>query len=194
MALIWSNLSSENYRFTLWMISVVIAYILGLIQLYGIYKFNNIKNLMIVQKRYPLIVLIESVVTVIYLCIAFPGVGYNIFYQARLKSSQLDILFTYCGHVIYPFTGHAIVISEFARLWLISYDLNYLNSSSNEIWKSKINPSQYDATNNFYLKHKHNFGNQKWIMQRFCIWWIIAGSISSTCFVYLYMTKREKNK
>ena len=170
---------------------MIIAYILAFIQLYGIYKFNNIKNLMIIQKRYPFVVLMESIIVMIYLCIAFPGVGYIIFYQTPLQSPSLHALFTYCGYVIYPFTAHGIVISEFARLWLISYDLNYLNSSSNDMWKSKINPSQYDKTNNFYIKHKHDYGNQKWILKRFLIFYLIVASISSVSFNLLYSESQQ---
>ena len=187
-SLFWPKLDEADYRFTLWIISIIIAYILGSIQLYGIYRFNKIKNLAIIQKRYPLIILIESVFTLTYLLIAFPGVSYCIFYQAHFKSASLHLLFTYCGYAVYPFTGHGIVITEFARLWLISFDLHYLNSTSNEIWKSKINPKQYSTKNNFYLQNSHKFGNQKWILQRFAIFYLIVASISCACFLYSFYT------
>ena len=163
------NLHDEDDRFTLWIVSVIIGYILGILQIYGVWKFYHIKHLIIVIKRYPFIVLIESIATIFYLLIAFPGIGYTILSPKPLSILGYHEFFNYINYVVYPFSGHFIVIAEFARLWLIFFDLNYLNCTKNEVWKSKINKKQYSEDNNFYLKNRNKFGNQKWIIQRFLI-------------------------
>ena len=180
---------SDEGRFHLWIISILFGFILGLIQIFGIYKFYKIKDLLIVIKRYPSIVLIESIATILYLIIAFPGIGYNVLRPPKFDIISVHKLFKILGNIIYPFTGHFIVIAELSRLWLIFFDLNYLKAIKNESWKSKINEKQYDFNNNFYLKNRNKYGNKQWIISRSFIFYIIISIISCLLFISLFDNK-----
>eukprot|EP01084_Bolivina_argentea_P137312 241823_1 len=125
---------------TLWIVIVAIAYILAFIQIYGCYHFKSIQSLLIIQKRYPQLVLIESYVVIVYLTISVPF-WTNSNYKATnfgLSPSQYSIFEVITAHWMVTPVYHFILIIELSRLWLVSYNLHYLHSSKNQQWKSQI--------------------------------------------------------
>ena len=69
-------------------------------------------------------------------------------------------------------TIHLIFFWEVSRLWLISFNLHHLNSSKNEKWKSQIDTNI--ANNDWYIKNKNTFGNQKKVIIAAGFWWLIT--------------------
>eukprot|EP01084_Bolivina_argentea_P016720 31247_1 len=164
----------ERMRFTIWVILVFTSYILAIAQLYGIHRLYSIKNLLIVQKRYPQIVFLEAILCTIYLFISMPFLHQDLL---RLKcfgsyqSTLMSITYT-----TYAYLSHCIVNAEAARLWLIYFDLNYLNALKNQAWKSIINIKQKDQ--DWFLRNKQTYGNKKWIISRILIYYFISATIS----------------
>eukprot|EP01084_Bolivina_argentea_P230406 388661_1 len=149
---------------------VSLQYVLGLFQLYGIYKFYSIKHLMIIRKRYPKIVMIEAIINVLFLMISLPLVAVNLFNVSFFMYS------THIGYTIYPILSHFIVNAEAARIWLIYFSLRHLDASTNQVWKSKIDATY--SNNNWFLNNKHSFGNPKWVSIRICTYYIFAATVA----------------
>eukprot|EP01084_Bolivina_argentea_P046827 86245_1 len=158
---------------------VSISCIIGFIQIYSIIQFKSISNLIIIQKRYPKLVIAEASVTLILCFISIPF-SFNYLLRAILfdvhKSSDHYI------YILISFTSHFIANLEASRLWLISFDLHYLRSTQNEKWKSQINVNF--ALNNWYLTNKNIYGNPRYILRISMIYFLFAACISSIAFLY----------
>lgn len=97
-------------------------------------------------------------------------------------SLQLPWYLPIDGHQALDFIGyslaHFVADIEALRLYLISYDLNYLQSLNNERWKSVIDYSF--AENDWYLTHHGNWGNKRYVFKRGAICHLIGLTIRTT--------------
>eukprot|EP01084_Bolivina_argentea_P239965 403218_1 len=153
-------------------ILIFVSYILVIILIYGCYQFNSIQSLLIVQKRYPKLVLLEALTAIIYM-----GIGYPIWINGTYKMTSFGTPSTeyFIHHKLWLITIpviHLIILTEAARLWLVSFDLHYLHSSKNEQWKSIIQHSF--AQKDWYLTNRNKYGNQKYIITRVLLYYIFV--------------------
>eukprot|EP01084_Bolivina_argentea_P211738 360103_1 len=158
----WSN----------WIGLVTASYFLAIVQIYGCYRFNAIKYLLIVQKRYPTLVFAETAVVLLLLFISVP----IWLYGDLLSSKQWFVPMQPVSNLIYYLKA--------TRLYLIAFDLHHLHSSKNQQWKCQID--ECFAEKDWYLSNKHKYGNQKYVITRVIIFYslsiitlLIAGIFSS---------------
>ena len=157
---------------------VVLAGITGIVQICAFYRFFSLRSLMVIRKRYPKLILTEALAVIIYLLITLP-----FYYNSKSEyidfgsnSSQIylwgsrSIAFLCLCPMVFLITG-----LEISRLWLISYNLHYLNSSKNEKWKSQIDTNI--ANNDWYIRNKNTFGNQKKVIIAAISWSVLVGII-----------------
>eukprot|EP01084_Bolivina_argentea_P166990 289896_1 len=150
---------------------VTIAYILAFLQIYACFHFKSIQPLLIVQKRYPKLVLIEAYVVIFYLfiCVPFWENGNYDVTHFGLSMNAFSIFKAITSNCLVIPVIHFIPIIEITRLWLISYDLHYLQRSINEQWKTQIDHSF--AQKDWYLKNRNTFGNLKYVMTKTLIYY-----------------------
>ena len=128
---------------------------------------------MIVQKRYPKIVLFESIFAM-FSCML---VGTLL----QVLSSELLILKAYTAYIsitvftLYP-SCHIVIGCEVCRLWLICYDLNYLHASKNSEWSSQINETF--SSENWWLANRSKYGNYRYVTRRMAAFSLSTGTIS----------------
>eukprot|EP01084_Bolivina_argentea_P108953 194737_1 len=166
----------------IWIVLLVAAYILGIMQIYACYRFKSLQSLLIIQKRFPTLVVTEAVVLIVWLIIGFPLWTNSIFHGVTfgLTGNSLDTLhrFWYMS----PPTINFLMHIEVARLWLVSFNLHYLNSSRNEQWKSQIDKSFADK--NWYLRNRNTYGNTKYVVSRVFICYICVATFVLTMYIY----------
>eukprot|EP01083_Nonionella_stella_P214714 773438_1 len=174
---------SESFKLEIWICIVTLTYILGFLQIYGVYKFKSIYGLLIVQKRYPQLVLIETIASLIELFIGVPLWVHSMF-EATETHSGIDTLETvieYSGFMVITYAAHFIGNIEAVRLWLMCYDLNYLHSSVNEVWKSEIDTSFSEK--DWYLKQRSTFGSKPYVARRVFIYYLCAATLGSIALI-----------
>eukprot|EP01084_Bolivina_argentea_P315181 545992_1 len=130
-------MSTETIAFEIWIILVGVCYVLGFIELYGYHQFKSMQQLIIVTKRYPVIVVAEAIISIIYLFLSLPLWITNRLNSLNCNNDTVNIFVAYSGFILTVYNSHFVVNAEAVRLWLMSFDLNYLNSSKNEQWKSQ---------------------------------------------------------
>ena len=165
----------DDYRVGLLITVVAISCLLGCIQVYGFCLFKKNERLLIIQKRYPQLVMMESVVSCIGLFISKPlefnsGIG-----AVSFSSSALDRFIRYFGIVILLYSTFFIVTIETLRLWLISYDLHYLSSSKNQQWKSQIDASCGDK--DWYLRNRTKWGSKQYVGKYAVIYFLFTSNV-----------------
>eukprot|EP01084_Bolivina_argentea_P306107 528892_1 len=118
-----------------WLAFVSLNYILVIAQIYSLYRFTSMRSLLIVSKRFPALVITESIFVIIWLLVPSP-LWFNRILQATNFGIPSASYFFYgpAELIVLPFT-HAIGCIEVSRVWLVSYSLHYLHSSQNEKWK-----------------------------------------------------------
>merc|ERR1719204_2098678 len=163
-------INSNNNKMALFVVLGTIAwcYVLGICQIYGFCHFRSLRRrLVIIEKRYPGLVLMEAVICSVYLFVGVPlwlffrfdnefGVGQSL---GALRS----VLF-YVGPIVNIYCSHCLVETEACRLWLISFDLHYLSSSKGERWKSQIDASFADK--DWWLRNKTKWGAKDFVFRR----------------------------
>lgn len=180
---VWSedHRFDDNTRYIVWISLWIFSYFVGICLLFGYFRFKKLSKLMIIQKRYPNIVLLESKFAIIltFLLIPFLQCTYSEFTLFIKYQKYIDII----TYLIYP-VCHFIVGCEVCRLWLMCYDLNYLHHSKNNSWKSQIDEKLTNTDNNWWLNHKNRrtYGNEKWVKRRLFLWGIISAAIACTSF------------
>ena len=128
-----------------------------LLQMLGIYRFSKLRGLLIIQKRYPRLVILEASVYCFVLSILYPAwMGVVLEYPSRPGYRWLSI---WAAFFLYTYQIPPTI--ETCRIWLISYDLQYLHSSKNQQWKTEIDVSY--AEKNWYLQNRGKWGNQKYM-------------------------------
>ena len=150
----------DDYRVAVFVMVVTISYLAGSLQVYGFCLFKRNKQLLIIQRRYPQLVMMESFACIIGLFISQPLEFNTDIAAVRFSSSALDTFISYFGLVMLSYTNYFIMIIETLRLWLISYDLHYLSSSQNEQWKSQIDVSYADK--DWYLRNRGKWGSERY--------------------------------
>eukprot|EP01084_Bolivina_argentea_P305526 527808_1 len=65
---------------------------------------------------------------------------------------------------IIAYCTSSFICIMFVRFWFIYYETNYNVLMANDKWKSVID-NTYNTNNNFFIKNKATFGNQKWLMK-----------------------------
>eukprot|EP01084_Bolivina_argentea_P295583 508933_1 len=167
--------SSSTMQLIAWICLISMAFIIFIIQVYSIYRFISLLDLLIIKKRYPILVMIEAASVIIWLLLTplHFNVGLNAF---DIPSIQFDVI-AWCLQAVF---GQFIVCTEVTRLWLVSYNLHYLNSSQNEQWKSHIDQDFIDK--DWYLTHRNTYGNRKYIITRALCYYIFVFSIIVTTY------------
>ena len=85
-----------------------------------------------------------------------------------------DEWWDYFSAVLTAYTMSIVLIIEACRIWLISYDLQYLHSSKNQKWKTVIDTSY--AEMNWYLQNRGKWGNQQYVIKLGFIYYIITST------------------
>ena len=75
------------------------------------------------------------------------------------------------------------VVTEACRIWLISYDLQYLHSSKNQQWKTVIDLSY--AKRNWYLQNRGRWGNETYVSRLAFIYYIVT---STAIYTAIWLT------
>ena len=156
---------------------MIILLIVEILLIIGYFRFKSILSLRIVQRRYPKIVLFESILAIIVTVTYLPlyctwTLELNIF-----KSYHNELYIS--TWVVYPLC-HFIVFCEVCRLWLVCYDINYLHSSQNNVWKCQINTDYGDK--DWWLKNRATFGNYNYMTKRMAIWGLLSGAFAVILF------------
>eukprot|EP01084_Bolivina_argentea_P038140 70541_1 len=185
----FSDISASDYleqtRFIVWITISCLSWSIGIATLIGYFKFKKLTHLLIVQRRYPNIVLLESKLSMIISFILVPLVQATPSKLESWKEYQHYIdTFTY---LFYP-TCHLVIGCEICRLWLICYDLNYLHASLNSQWKSQINNELIEETN-WWIQNKKTYGNYKYVTNRITIFFCATGI--TVGIMYLIWTRNS---
>ena len=75
-------------------------------------------------------------------------------------------------------TVHITVIIEAGRIWLISYDLQYLHSSKNQKWKTQIDVSYADK--DWYLQNRGKWGNRLYVARLAIVYYLVTSTTGLT--------------
>ena len=165
-----------------WLIALCISYTLAALQVYAIYAFRRIQWLLIISKRYPRLVCAKAFVVLIWLVIGLPFIS-----NKRLADDENALIEEWAWvieGVIQCTFAHLAVGFEVGRLWLISFDLHYLRSSQNEQWKSHIDTSF--SQKDWWLTNKNKYGNEKYIMMRFFVYYLIVSLLLSIIYIICF--------
>ena len=79
--------------------------------------------------------------------------------------------------------SHFIVDIEATRLWLMSFDLHYFNSSKNEKWKTQIDSAF--AERDWYLLNKNRWGNEQYVCHRAVLYYLLEMVIMLGGYLYV---------
>ena len=143
-----------------------------ILQILGIYRFCKLRGLAIIDKRYPRFVVLEAIASCLTMSIVWPASLCQLYdYPVVWKGWPLYLC---VGAAC--FTFQIVAVIETCRLWLISYDLQYLHSSKNQQWKTVIDTSF--AEKDWYLQNKARWGNQRYIAKLGFIFHIITSTIA----------------
>ena len=144
----------------------IVVYIIYVpITLYYTKKFRENQTSMFITKRHPTIVLISILSSLIFISLDRPlhllyFTCHNLQYQTCAFWSNLSLKISY-PFVLGPF------IASLARVWLIYFDIKFNQATQNSKWMGLINPTCNDLEkNNFFIKHKKNFGNSSFILKK----------------------------
>lgn len=147
----------NSIRLSGWILFIAIALILATIQIYACHRFISMRSLFIIQKRFPTIILVESIVVITFLLIVFPFWVNTGIIAVDLGDLMMDVVsIPYLSGTFFIFL---ISLLEFSRLWLMSYNLHHLNASKNEMWKSQIDTNIINK--NWYIRNKKRYGSQR---------------------------------
>eukprot|EP01084_Bolivina_argentea_P055126 101082_1 len=167
-------------KLTTWIVLTAMLYAVAVIQTYGCYRFHSAEHLLIVQKRYPKLIMIEAIAVIFHLLISLPIQTNCLMHATYFGIQSAKHFFSVYGqsYFIPMWTLHFIACIEIARLWLVSYDLHYKHSSRNNEWKSIINDSLSEK--HFYLKYRMTFGNKSYIMRALLIYYLFVVILLTT--------------
>ena len=148
-----------------------------MMQIVGIWTFNKIRHLLIIKRRYPRLIMLEAFVSVFNLAIVYPATM-----ALQYKEYDHDAIsgkwWPYLSTALTVYTAQITTIIEACRIWLISYDLQYLHSSKNQQWKTVIDESY--AERDWYLRNRGKWGNRKYIVRLGFVYYIITSTVVFT--------------
>ena len=160
----------EKYEREMLVIVSTLCWCMCIVQILGIYLFNRLRQLTIIQKRYPRLVIMEALASCWNLALMYPiylTVVYD-YFQIRWQ------WWPYLLDVINIYTVQIPATIETCRIWLISYDLQYLHSSKNQQWKTVIDASY--AERDWYLQNKGKWGNRKYVIRFGAVYFILTNT------------------
>ena len=155
----------------LFFISASVCWCTALLQLLGIIRFNRLRGLLIIQKRYPRLVITEAVVYCFVLLFLYPAWMSMVFQYPAIQGHWWRITLAVC----FQYTYQIAPTIETCRIWLIFYDLHYLHSSKNQRWKTVIDVSH--AERDWYLQNRGTWGNQKYMVRFGFAYYILASTM-----------------
>ena len=159
------------YQKQLYFIISGLSWCICLLQIRGLYSFHNIRDLLIIQKRYPRLVIFEAIVTIFVLAIVLPVLTSAYYRYPDISWKWWGPLCSALG----AFTSHIVPITEVCRIWLISYDLQFLHSSRNQRWKTLIDVSY--AEKDWYLRNRGKWGNKRYISRLGLVYYIVVSTV-----------------
>ena len=142
---------NDTIKFIMLFIIEFNGIILGILLLYGIYYFRKIKRLLIMKKRYPNIIYIEGIMVLYLVLIQYP-LSYFGQTQFSFIDFNLNFRILFVSYLIYFLFQQGIVWCEASRLWLMYFQLHYINAINNSYWENEINSNE--TKYNFYLNNK----------------------------------------
>lgn len=177
-------LSTTFYAFA------AICTVVTIIQIYGFVRFRSMRHLVVIQKRYPLLVQLECIACALYIFIAIPALVDHISNETRRNlDSSWQLALTLASRISTMIGSHFIADIESARLLLMSYDLQYLHSSRNEKWKVQIDPSF--AAKDWYLRNKSTWGNQSFVCRGALAYYLFAILVTVSVYTYTEVVHKE---
>ena len=169
----------EQHRQEIFFIMSAVSWCLCSLQIFGIFMFNKIRGLLIIQKRYPRLVILEAFVSVFNLAIVYPSTMSFRFEYPAISGKWWGYTFQGLSLI----TSHICLIIEACRIWLIAYDLQFLHSSQNQQWKTEIDTSY--AEKDWYLRNRAKWGNEQYVTKLGFIYYI-ATAIAVCIVEWLY--------
>ena len=168
--------SRGNHELQLFFIVSAIFWCMCLLQILGIYVFNKyrLRRLPIIEKRYPRLVMMEAVVSCVMLGIIYPAY-FSVIVTVVLGYPDIAGPWWSClWTVTVEFTMQIAPVIETCRIWLISYDLQYLHSSKNQQWKTEIDVSY--AEKDWYLRNRGKWGSKQYVIRLGFVYYIAAST------------------
>eukprot|EP01084_Bolivina_argentea_P109002 194833_1 len=177
--------AANNTAFQIWIGMIIIVYLIGFFQIYAFWKFKSIENLCIIKTRYPSIIKAEAKALLFYLFVAEP-LFQNILLNATDSGSTIIENVKFCiSYTLMTCSIQFIGLAETARLWLIFFDLQHLNSLKTETWKVHLNQEAVET--DWYFRNRLKWGNKAYIIKRVLIWYLITSTlmIVDSCAIYI---------
>eukprot|EP01083_Nonionella_stella_P166499 556849_1 len=178
-----SEMIGDQVTIALFIALTILSYVIGIIQLYGYITFHKMQHLMIILKRYPMIVKMKAIGVMIHCFLSLPmRIGYYIIAtRVGLHHAIKEMQFT--AALLSLSTLYLIIGLEAARLWLISYDLNYLRANQNKEWKSQIDHSP--SNQDWYIHNRNKWGNAKHIVRAAFVYCVTVSILSAISHIAL---------
>lgn len=173
-----------NHEKDIFFVTSAVSWCMCLLQICGVYFFYNLRGLMIIEKRYPRLVMLEAIVTMFVLAVIYP-VSISAVY--RYPDISWEGWQPLCV-ALSAFTLQIVPVIEVCRIWLISYDLQYLHSSKNQRWKTLIDVSY--AQKDWYLQNRGKWGNKKYITRLGFVYYVVSSTV--LLIATLLMVMREE--
>ena len=154
--------------------TVCLAFMSGILQIYACCKFISLRSMLVIQKRYPKLITIEAIAVIIYLILVVPFYMNSTGHYTNFGNKNLEKYLwgpRSIAFLCFCPMQHLIWWLELSRLWLISYNLHYLNALKNEKWKSQIDANI--ANNDWYIRNKNKYGNARRVVPVAMIWWLV---------------------
>eukprot|EP01084_Bolivina_argentea_P307991 532439_1 len=173
---------------SLGIIIITILWIYGFILLYSWYRFYKVRDNMLVIKRRGWLVIYGVPCVIVLFLIGAPLTDFlywkwdtppNINPTVALIGDIMNDLL----HTPFRYFGAYIIA---LRYWLIYYDVQFSNSSSNLEWKQYITSSlQYLCEEKWWVDHRKDYGNETYLLPRVFFVTILL-SIIQILFSFLY--------
>eukprot|EP01084_Bolivina_argentea_P254444 427749_1 len=156
--------------------------------IYFIWKLYCYRQNIVIRKRYGNIAIIQNIFLILYILSA----------MTIPCSYPLVNIFTFNLGGIFVSCGFGFIYCLLTRLWAYYYDIKYDHAVNENDWsyllneKHSIENNIYASHNNFFVKHKANLGNYKFVSKICLILWFL-----STLIIFIYGTwvemKRDNN-
>jgi len=171
---------------------VVLSIMTGLIQIWGLGRFQQLMFLPIIKRRFPRIVQTEARLLMLMLSIVIPITFLNKIWIGQLVSdgdrdiaSHLQLLQNILSAIINPACSYFLSHIEAMRLWLLFYELQLLQSLQDEDWGKKIMSNFW--RHDFYLRHRHTRGNVRWVSKWLFLYWATMSTVSGFIGYYVLL-------
>lgn len=151
---------------------------------------NNEKQMKLINKRYPKIVIVMNIIGIIFFLIQDPmNVLIKISPLVDTNPSLFQTLSSIDFNLNNVLSG---IISTLciSRYWLMLFNIYYNHEISKQKWMKYINPS--NINNNFFIKYKSTFGSNSFIIKAALIISIII-CIFNYAFINIFSTQACTN-